>query len=150
VTLKKIIENSFTINMSILDFLVSINGAGQLWAADGQFLGVLSSDRYDSNSINNIDGMYGSRYGTYSISNPCGVYGGTYGMYSPHNSYCLNPPFVIYQGQAVLFLSKNPNFQANGVLVIDPDFVVSVYAQLGKKRNHFHSSVASMFDFGWA
>lgn len=135
--------------MSILDFLVSINGAGQLWAADGQFLGVLSSDRYDSNSINNPYGIYGGRYGMYSISNPYGVYGGTHGMYSPYNIYCLNPPFVIYQGQAVLCLSKNVNFQTNGVPVIDPDILVSVYAQLGQPPNPFHSSVASMFDSGW-
>lgn len=70
-------------------------------------------------------------------------------MYSPYNTYCLNPPVVVYQDQAVLVLSKNANFQTNGVVVIDPDILVSVYAQLGQSRNPFHSSVASMFDSGW-
>ncbi|BAY24338.1 hypothetical protein NIES2100_41330 [Calothrix sp. NIES-2100] len=138
-----------SILVSILDFLVSINGVGKLWAADGQFLGVLSSDRYDSNSINNPDGMYGGTYGIYSISNPYGVYGGTYGIYSPYNTYCINPPFVVYQGQVVLVLSKNANFQSNGVPVIDPDLLVSVYAKIGQPQNPFYSSVASKFDSGW-
>lgn len=47
--------------MSTLDFLVAINGIGQLWATDGQFLGLLSSDQNDLNSINNLYGVYGSQ-----------------------------------------------------------------------------------------
>ena len=121
--------------MSIPEFLAAINGIAQLWAADRQFLGVLSSDRYDPNSISNLHGMYGSAYGLYSIRNQHGIYGGAYGLYSPYNTHCLNPPFVLHQGQAVLVVLKNAHFQTNGVPVIDPDFLLDIYAQFSNSAN---------------
>ncbi|WP_223280225.1 hypothetical protein [Nostoc sp. PA-18-2419] len=51
--------------MQILDFLVDINGIGQLWGANDQFLGVLSNNQYDVNSISNPHGMYGAQYGLF-------------------------------------------------------------------------------------
>lgn len=122
--------------MEIREFLTAINSIAQLWSADRQFLGMLSSDRYDQNSISNLYGMYGSTYGLYSIRNQHGIYGGTNGLYSPYNVYCLNPPFVLYQGQAVLVVSKNAHFQTNGVPVIDPDLLLDIYAQLSNSANH--------------
>jgi hypothetical protein len=126
--------------MSIPEFLAAINGIAQLWAADRQFLGVLSSDRYDPNSISNLHGMYGSAYGLYSIRNQHGIYGGAYGLYSPYNTHCLNPPFVLHQGQAVLVVLKNAHFQTNGVPVIDPDFLLDIYAQFSNSPNSVYSA----------
>ncbi|PMB48087.1 hypothetical protein CEN40_07615 [Fischerella thermalis CCMEE 5205] len=125
--------------MSIPQLLTAINGIAQLWPINEQFLGVLSSDRHDSNSISNFHGNYGSSYGTYSIRNPHGVYGGEHGTYSPYNPYCPNPPFVIYQNQAVLVVTRNPYIETNGVPVLDPDFLLGVYAQLGCSPNLFYS-----------
>lgn len=128
-------ENAFSTNMTILDFLVAINGAGQLWAGDGQFLGVISTDRYDSNSIGNSFGVYGGQFGVYSIVNSFGVYGGQFGAYSPYNPFCPNPPIIVYQGQPVLMITRNAYAQTNGLQVIDPDLLVSVYAQLSNSAN---------------
>lgn len=116
--------------MSILDILTAINGMAELWSADRVFLGLLSSNQYDPNSINNLYGIYGSFSGIQSIRNSVGMYGGTSGIYSPYNISCLNPPFVLYQGQAVLVVTRNAYFQTNGLPVVDPDFLLGVYAQL--------------------
>ncbi|BAY97918.1 hypothetical protein NIES37_18660 [Tolypothrix tenuis PCC 7101] len=130
--------------MTIIEFLISINGVGQIWAGDGQFLGVLSTAQYDSNSIANSFGIYGGQFGMYSIFNSFGIYGGQFGMYSPYNPHCLNPPIIIYQGQPVLMVTRNTYAQTNGLPVIDPDFLANVYTQVGHSSN-----VNSMFHSGW-
>jgi hypothetical protein len=126
--------------MSIVQFLSTVNGIAQLFANDGQFLGVLSSDQYDLNSISNPHGMYGSQHGIYSIRNSCGLYGGSYGIYSPYNTYCINPPIVFYQGQPILIVSKNNHVVSNHLPIVDPDLVLGVYAQLANSMyttNHY-------------
>ena len=115
--------------MSIQQFLAEIDGMAQLWSANGQFLGLLSSNQYDANSISNFHGIYGSPHGLYSIRNLYGMYGGEYGLYSPYNPYCLNPPIIFYQGQAVLMVTRNTYVVANGLPIIDPDFLLGMYAQ---------------------
>ncbi len=113
--------------MNILEFLRAINGLGQMCAADGQFLGVLSSNQCDPNSICNPNGSYGSSYSFTSIRNPSGMYGSTFGLYSPYNSYCLNPPAIFYQNQRILIVTRNPYAVTNGIQVIDPDLLFAAY-----------------------
>ncbi|MCX7596014.1 MAG: hypothetical protein N2235_20115 [Fischerella sp.] len=137
--------------MSILQFLAAANGIAQLWSsADGQFLGLLSSDRHDTNSISNLHGIYGSLYGTYSIRNPHGLYGGVHGAHSPYNPYCGNPPVVFYQNQIVLVITRNTNFQTNGLPIIDPDFLLGVFMQLGYSPNMFYPISNPMDSFNQA
>ncbi|MTJ07745.1 hypothetical protein [Anabaena sp. UHCC 0204] len=126
--------------MSILEFLIAINGMAELWSADRVFLGLLSSNQYDPNSINNLDGIYGSFSGIQSIRNSVGMYSGTSGIYSPYNIFCLNPPFVLYQNQPVLVVTRNAHFQTNGVPVVDPDFLLGVYAQLASSAPILNNS----------
>ena len=75
------------------------------------FLGKLNADCYDSESIWNEYGTYGSKYssksiwneyGTYgskysskSIWNEYGTYGSEYSSYSPWNEYASTPPVVV-------------------------------------------------------
>jgi hypothetical protein len=115
--------------MTILEFLRSINGYGQLWSADGQFLGLLSSNQNDINSITNPN-TFGNPYSYNSIRNASGIYGSPCGIYSPYNSLCLNPPVVLYQNQPVLVMTRNSLLFTNGLPIIDPDLVLSVYLQL--------------------
>ncbi|TAF07969.1 MAG: hypothetical protein EAZ77_08040 [Nostocales cyanobacterium] len=126
--------------MSILEFLIAINGMAQLWSADNVCLGLLSSNQHDPNSINNLHGIYGGYQGIYSIRNSVGMYGGVCGIHSPYNISCLNPPFVLYQGQPVLVVTRNAYFQTNGIPVIDPDFLLGVYAQLASSPQMLHNS----------
>jgi hypothetical protein len=115
--------------MSILEFLGDINGIAQLWAPDGQFLGWLSSDSFDQTSISNPSGLYGSSSGIYSIRNPSGMYGSASGMYSPYNINSLYPPVIVYRGQPVLVVTKNPCVLTKGLPIVDPDLMLSVYTK---------------------
>ncbi len=128
--------SDLSVSMSILDFLANANGIAQLWAPNGQFLGVLSSDQYDLNSISNPYGFYGGSCGVYSIQNPCGMYGGVCGFYSPYNISSFTPPVILYQNQPVLVVTRNSYVQTNGLPVVDPDLILSVYAQLTANYQH--------------
>lgn len=64
----------------------------------GQYLGNLSSNRYDPNSTSNAYGQYGSRYSPNSINNPYGQYGSRYSPNSANNPYATNPPAVVAPG----------------------------------------------------
>ena len=68
-----------------------------LYADDGTgtFLGEISSNKYDRNSIANEYGNYGSKYQTKSIFNQYGDYGSQYSNYSVFNKYASKPPKIL-------------------------------------------------------
>jgi hypothetical protein len=127
---------------SILNFFTAANGIAQLWARNGQFLGLLSSNQYDQISIINPN-TYGNSYYYDSIQNLHGIYGGEHGIYSPYNIQCITPPVIVYQNQPVLVVTRNPYVLTNGLQVVDPDFMLSVYAQLANSYQHPASSMHS-------
>jgi hypothetical protein len=59
------------------------------------YLGKLTTNKYDSDSIFNEYGTYGSRYSSKSIWNEYGTYGGKYSSYSPFNKYSSSGPLII-------------------------------------------------------
>ena len=59
------------------------------------YLGCLNCNNYDSNSIWNEYGIYGSSYNSKSIWNPYSTYGHSYNSDSPWNLYGSNPPVVV-------------------------------------------------------
>ena len=59
------------------------------------YLGCLNCTKYDSNSIWNTYGSYGSKYNSKSIWNKYGDYGSTYSQYSPFNNYASHPPVIV-------------------------------------------------------
>lgn len=82
-----------------------------LLAQDGQFLGILSSNKYQTDSVMNEYGTYGSKYSSTSIFNQYSQYGSRYGFYSPFNPYTSTPPQIILKGQWVGLLSSNTFLQ---------------------------------------
>gem|GEM_PF-5369963 len=74
-----------------------IKGPLILVADDGKYtyLGKLTTNKYDSDSIFNEYGSYGSKYSSESIWNTYGTYGSKYSSYSPFNSYTSTPPMII-------------------------------------------------------
>lgn len=60
-----------------------------------QYLGCLNCSKYDTNSITNEYGQYGSSYTTNSIWNNYGTYGSKYSQYSWRNPYATNPPVIV-------------------------------------------------------
>lgn len=76
-------------------------------ASDGQFLGKLSLNIYDPESILNPYGLYGSIYSVVSIQNQYSTYGSPYSSLSPFNPYTSTPPTIYLRGVKVGFLSVN-------------------------------------------
>ncbi len=62
---------------------------------DHAFLGCFSCSRYNSSSIWNTYGQYGSRYSTKSIWNEFSDYGSSYSSYSPWNAYAQKAPVLV-------------------------------------------------------
>jgi hypothetical protein len=67
-------------------------------AAQAQYLGNLSANRYDPNSTSNPYGRYGNPYSPDSINNPYGRYGSPYSNESVNNPYATRPPRVYGNG----------------------------------------------------
>jgi len=59
------------------------------------YLGCLNCSEYDSDSIWNEYGKYGSEYNSNSIWNEYGTFGSEYNSYSPWNPYSSDPPVVV-------------------------------------------------------
>jgi hypothetical protein len=64
-------------------------------AADGTYLGVLSANPYDPDSVSNPYGRYGNPYSPDSINNPYGRYGNPYIPDSVRNRFATSVPPVI-------------------------------------------------------
>ena len=62
----------------------------------GKYLGTLSNNRYDPDSVANPYGRYGSKYSPDSINNPYSKYGSRYSNDSVNNPYATNPPVIIH------------------------------------------------------
>lgn len=61
----------------------------------GKYLGTLSSNPYDRDSVSNPYGRYGSEYSADSINNKYGVYGSPYSNKSANNPYARSAPVII-------------------------------------------------------
>ena len=59
---------------------------------EDDYLGKLNASKYDSESIWNQYGTYGSKYNSKSIWNKYSTYGNAYNSYSPFNKYSTTPP----------------------------------------------------------
>ena len=95
-------------------------GQSFLVADDGQFLGKLTLNHYDSESISNAYGLYGSKYSATSINNQYSQYGSQYSTLSPYNQYSLTSPTIYLRGRKYGCLTKN---RYKFGTIIDPDFL---------------------------
>lgn len=66
-----------------------------IFSDDGDYLGLLTSNIYNSESVFNEYGKYGSKYSSTSIWNEYGNYGGKYSSESAFNPYSSAPPLII-------------------------------------------------------
>lgn len=74
---------------------------------DGTYLGTISTDRFDRESLCNQHGPYGNRYSQTSIFNEYGKYGGAYSPQSPFNPYANRPPKIMVNDTEVGRLTTN-------------------------------------------
>lgn len=75
-----------------------------LVAQDGQYLGIVTCNEFETDGIFNRFGSYGSRFSSTSIWNRFGSYGGQFGPYSPFNSFA-QPPEILDDGTLVAYLT---------------------------------------------
>lgn len=78
-----------------------------IYANDGTFLGVVSKDPFDPNSISNSFGDYGSEFSQASIFNEFGPYGGEFSPLSPFNDFSSTPPRVVRDNTVLGYLTTN-------------------------------------------
>lgn len=87
-------------SLGLLIFLCTVITYGQnlhLYGGKNNdvYLGCMNCSKYDSNSIWNSYGKYGSKYESNSIWNKYGSYGNEYNSDSPWNSYSSDAPVVV-------------------------------------------------------
>lgn len=77
-------------------------------AGDGEYLGKIAN-QYDTDSIFNEYGTYGSKYAAKSIWNQYGTYGSKFSNYSAFNPYAASPPKIYKDGAFVAYLTVKKN-----------------------------------------
>ena len=83
--------------MSDLDIRIR-RGESFIVANDGQFLGELSLNKFNQESISNEFGPYGNRFSSTSIFNQYSTYGSQYSALSPFSQYSYTPPKIYLRG----------------------------------------------------
>lgn len=89
-------------------------------AQDGQYLGKITSNQFDSDSIINRFGDYGSRFSSTSIRNEFSDYGGKFGSNSPYNRFA-DPPLIIQDRVTVAYLTVSSLWTPR----VDPDGLIA-------------------------
>jgi len=84
-----------------------LDGKAVIIASDGEFLGLVSSNSFDSKSIMNDVGRHGSDVASKSIFNSVGRYGSDVSTQSPWNDIASKPPKVFLGERFVGYLTKN-------------------------------------------
>ena len=93
-------------------------------STDSVYLGRFSENKYDSDSISNRYGQYGSRYGN-TVTNPYSTYGNKYSSSSVTNPYATDAPKIYAEDGTYLGkLSTNK---------YDPESISNPYGLYGSK-----------------
>jgi uncharacterized protein YjdB len=79
---------------------------GQVYGADGRFLGSLTN-QFNQQSINNTFGQYGSAFSATSMFNQFSNYGSNFSALSAFNTIASSPPVLYVNGQSVAYVSRN-------------------------------------------
>jgi hypothetical protein len=104
------------------------NGESFIVANDGQYLGKLTLNKFDRDSIANEYGNYGSKYSNSSIFNRYCNYGSPYSSLSPYNIFTSTPPVIYLKGRKYGLLTKNKYAGFNST---DPDELFALLTKLG-------------------
>jgi len=111
-----------TLIMSITTSAIAqVNSGLHLVGSDGVYLGKLTTNEYDPDSVFNEYGDYGSEYSDTSIWNEFCPYGSDFSNKSAFNDFATEPPIIVYNGEAIGYLTKN-EFKPNA---LDPKYLHS-------------------------
>jgi hypothetical protein len=90
-------------------------------ADDGQLLGVITTNEFNSNSIINEFGKYGNKFNANSIFNEFGKYGNVFSSLSPFNQFTLTPPKIYKGDQFIAYLTTNTLLSPR----VDPQLLIA-------------------------
>jgi hypothetical protein len=79
---------------------------GVIYAPNGVYLGRLTN-QFDSQSILNTFGSYGSQFSSTSMYNTFSQYGSPFGSYSAYNQFTNSPPILYVGNVAAAYVTKN-------------------------------------------
>jgi hypothetical protein len=80
----------------------------KLYSNDGKvYLGTLTTNEFDSESIYNEFGDYGSKFASTSIWNDVGTYGSSVSSSSAFNELASSPPIIVLNGKIIGYLTTN-------------------------------------------
>ena len=117
-----VIRNLVSSSQSMVDeFQLSNIIGAEIIAEDGQSLGIIVQDRFNTQSILNPVGDHGSQIGENSIFNPFGKYGGQISPLSPFNTRTKTPPKIIKNGTLLMYLTTNGMISPR----LDPYFLMA-------------------------
>lgn len=88
---------------------------------DNKFIGKITKNKYNSDSINYEYGEYGSKYSSNSIFNKYGEYGSKYSSLSPFNKYTSTPPKIYKENEFIAYLSVNTFISPR----VDPNLLIA-------------------------
>ncbi|WP_124981413.1 hypothetical protein [Nonlabens xiamenensis] len=104
------------------------------------YLGCLTCERFQTNSIWNAFGEYGSSFSSTSIWNDLNIYGDPNKNYSPWNPLSTNPPKILNQhGKFLGYLTAIKNHKDRAVFPLAIQLVENhqkIAANLGKWYQH--------------
>jgi hypothetical protein len=86
-------------------------------AQDGVFLGKLTSNKFDSETIFNRFGPYGNKFAQNTFLNKFSSYGSQFSQLSAYNRMATSPPMIYKDGSFVAYLTKNTKFSPR----VDPE-----------------------------
>ena len=121
-------------------------GDSYLLAYDNQFLGKITTNKYEQDSLLNKYGTYGSKYSNTSIFNQYSQYGSKYGTYSLNNPYSTTPPKLFIKGQFVGHITVN-KYVSNQIPTETFLYLLEndINALLNKKFNLKESDIRSKY-----
>jgi hypothetical protein len=93
---------------------------GNIIAADGTYLGKISRNTMDADSITNRFGNYGSPYSSRSILSQYGTYGSEWSSHSPFNRYTRKPPKIVFGNEEFVYLTVNTSIESR----VDPNLLL--------------------------
>lgn len=119
----------FELNEEIIDedLIASHIDTYYIYGQDGQFLGYVNDDFYDSTSVCDIYGPYGSDYSYTSIFYFYGRYGSEYSEYSAFDDFADFPPILYEDDFAIAYVTTNDLFLPR----VDPYYLMDVLNNLG-------------------
>ena len=95
---------------------------------DRTYLGSLSTNKLDSDSIFNEFGTYGNKFSSKSIWDEFGFYGGKFSAYSPFNEFTAMPPLIEDSEGNILGRLTVNKFVTGAV---DPSLIYDTLTNLG-------------------